>query len=394
VAVVLSRDSDAARESRPRDTVGADLAALQRIADANGDTRAAGTPGDRATSEYLARRLRDAGYRVTMQRFRVPVYRERRPPHLTADGRAVEAIRAFQFSPSGRVRGRVRAIRALGCRTRDYRGLRRGEIALVRRGDCFFVIKVALARRAGAAAVLIANDAGTAPTPGSLLRPGHGGPVLGVTRDADLAGRRATVEVRATSATRATANVIAEAGPEAARRVVMAGGHHDSVPAGPGLNDDGSGTVLLLALADRIPADRLPRGTTLRLGFWAAEEIGLVGSRRYVNGLNAAERERIAGYLNFDMVGSPDAEPAVYDTGDRMEDLMRRHLGLDAPEERLEGNSDHASFEAKGIPVNGLFTGLDDCYHRACDTLRNVDRAVLARSLRAAEAAVLDLAGR
>jgi peptidase M28-like protein len=94
------------------------------------------------------------------------------------------------------------------------------------------------------------------------------------------------------------------------------------------------------------------------------------------------------------MVGSPDAELRVYDTDDRMEQLMRRQLGRDAPEELLEGNSDHASFEAKDIPVTGIFTGLDDCYHQACDTLDNVDRAVLARSIRAAEAAVLDLADR
>jgi aminopeptidase S len=72
--------------------------------------------------------------------------------------------------------------------------------------------------------------------------------------------------------------------------------------------------------------------------------------------------------------------------------MLRRHLPPNAPQERLEGNSDHASFEVRGIPTGGIFTGLDDCYHQACDTLRNVDRDVLALSTRATEGALLDLA--
>ena len=107
------------RAGPPKDQVAAHLAALQRIADEHGDTRAAGTPGDRATSEYLAERLRPLGYRVTTQDFRVPFYRERRPPRLVAGGRRVEDIRAFQFSASGQVSGRVREIPALGCDASD-----------------------------------------------------------------------------------------------------------------------------------------------------------------------------------------------------------------------------------------------------------------------------------
>ena len=61
---------------------------------------------------------------------------------------------------------------------------------------------------------------------------------------------------------------------------------------------------------------------------------------------------------------------------------------------RLIGDSDHASFEARSIPAGGLFTGLDDCYHQPCDTIGNVDRAVLATSIRATEAALLDLLAR
>jgi Zn-dependent M28 family amino/carboxypeptidase len=309
-------------------------------------------------------------------------------------GRELKDIRTMQFSPSGSAAGRVRPV-ALGCAARDYRSLRRGEIALARRGDCFFSQKAFRARRAGAAALLVAND-GPGPAPGSLFRFGRGIPVVGVSRDAPrrLAGRRATVAVDAESQQRESTNVVGEIGQRDAPRVIMAGAHRDSVPAGPGMNDDGSGVVALLAMADRIDADRLPPRSALRLAFWGGEEVGLLGSRRYVNGLTAGERGRIAAYLNLDMVASPRARVAVYDSGDRIEATLRQHLPAGAPQVRLEGQSDHASFEARNIPAGGIFTGLDDCYHQACDTLRNVDRKVLATSIAAVEPTLLDLLAR
>ena len=103
------------------------------------------------------------------------------------------------------------------------------------------------------------------------------------------------------------------------------------------------------------------------------------------------ERQRIAGYVNLDMVGTPDSEPEVYDGARSIETALRRHLPRGTGEVELEGNSDHASFENVGIPVGGIFTGLDDCYHQRCDRLRNVDLEVLAESARATEAALLDL---
>jgi hypothetical protein len=394
VALVAAGGDDgggAPQASRDGDAVGAHLRALQRAADENAGTRAAGTPGDRATGEYIAEQLKAAGYRVSTESFQVPLYRELSPPKVTVGGRALDPIRTLQFSPSGSATGRVRPV-GLGCSARDYRSLRRGEIALARRGNCFFFVKANLARRAGAAAMLVANDA-RPPTPGSLFRLGPGIPVVGIGREAadGLAGKRATVAVDAESRRRETTNVIGEIGPADAPRVIMAGAHRDSVPAGPGMNDDGSGVVALLDIAGRMRADSLPPRSAFRVGFWGGEELGLLGSRRYVNGLSEAERSRIAAYLNLDMVASPGERVAVYDTDDRIEAVYRRHLPPDAPEVRLEGDSDHASFEAKDIPAGGIFTGLDDCYHQACDTIGNVDRRVLATSIRATDQTLRDL---
>jgi Zn-dependent M28 family amino/carboxypeptidase len=128
-------------------------------------------------------------------------------------------------------------------------------------------------------------------------------------RAAGLAGERVRIAVDAASTIRCSPSVIGETGAAGARRVLMAGGHLDSVPEGPGLNDNGSGVAALLEIAEELGGRRVPDGMALRFAFWGAEEIGLVGSRRYVDGLSSAERRRIAAYLSLDMVGSRDAEP-------------------------------------------------------------------------------------
>ena len=208
---------------------------------------------------------------------------------------------------------------------------------------------------------------------------------------------RVRLTVDATSERRRTQNVIAETPAGSGDRIVMAGAHLDSVANGPGLNDNGSGVATLIEAAEELGPQ--PPGARIRLAFWGAEELGLIGSRRYVRDLAPRERRRIAAYLNFDMVGSPNARPAVYSDGDpELGRLLRRAAGRRLPGESTGGASDHAPFKAAGIPVNGLYTGAseggrggearDPCYHRSCDRLRNVNRAVLAEMAAAAEEAL------
>jgi Zn-dependent M28 family amino/carboxypeptidase len=91
----------------------------------------------------------------------------------------------------------------------------------------------------------------------------------------------------------------------------MAGAHLDSVLAGPGINDNGSGSAAILETA--IYMAKLKTENTVRFAWWGAEESGLVGSANYVNGLSQSEKDRIALYLNFDMIGSPNYIQMVYD---------------------------------------------------------------------------------
>src|SRR6185436_2908647 len=228
------------------------------------------------------------------------------------------------------------------------------------------------------------------------------------------AGGPVQVRVDAVSERRTARDVLAELPGAEGDRVVMAGAHIDSVAAGPGINDDGSGTATLLALAARLGRGPRPHDT-LRLGFWTAEELGLYGSRAYVRGLAAAERRRIRSYVNLDMVGSSNAVLETYGSG-ATEAALRRALDARGPapaSSSIGGASDHASFQRAGIEVGGVFTGAservgaaearrfgaragqpaDPCYHRACDTLANVDRSMVGRVADVVEAALRSLAG-
>src|SRR5919107_2722921 len=409
----------------------AHLGALAAVGTHNRGTRAAGTPGGVATEELIATRLRAAGWTVRFDRVPFPFFDERRPPVVALPGgrtrRGGADVRTLTYSPGGTARARLARVggdRAdAGCDAGDWRGFPRGRIALVRRGVCPFAAKARRAASAGAAAAIIIDASARGargPVRGTLGAPGWRIPVVAVDADGAAALARAgngavRVRVDAVSGQRAGRNVIAErAGTDAGGPVVMAGAHLDSVPDGPGVNDDGSGVAALLALAERLGPGERSRAT-LRLGFWTAEELGLYGSRRYVRTLSDAERRRLRSYVNLDMIASPNAVLETYGSGDT-EAALRRALDARGPapaSSSTGGASDHAAFQRAGVEVGGVFTGAservdgaqarrfgadagrsaDPCYHRACDTLANANRPMLERVTDAVEAAVRELAG-
>jgi hypothetical protein len=389
-----------------RSELGDHLAALQRIADEHGGTRAVGTPGYDASADYVAARLRDAGWRVERQE--VPFgYFELHDASLTLDGRRLTRAKEFQvltYSGSGSATGRLRSSGS-GCAPGEFATLRKGEIALVHRGDCFFRQKARNAERAGAAALGVAEDVRSrrgVPS-GTLAIPGIRIPVVVISLRAlgDAGdGSTASVTVDAESHGAHADNVIAETPGGRGDAVVTAGGHLDSVRGGPGINDNGSGAATLIEVAEAIGPN--PPGAKVRVAFWAGEELGLYGSRYYVRSQDEAERRRIRAYVNLDMVGSPNPVPEVYKDGDaRVGAVLRRAFGGRVGGIAAGQASDHASFQAAGIPVNGLYTGSteagpdggarDPCYHLACDTTRNVDGAMLLRMARAAAKALQEL---
>ncbi|MFJ3925595.1 M28 family metallopeptidase [Streptomyces sp. NPDC090022] len=197
--------------------------------------------------------------------------------------------------------------------------------------------------------------------------------------------------------------------------VLMAGSHLDSVSSGPGINDNGSGSAAVLETALAVSRAGLQPTKHLRFGWWGAEELGLIGSRYYVNQLPAAERSKISGYLNFDMIGSPNPGYFVYDDDPTIEQTFKTYFaGIGVPTEietEGDGRSDHASFKNVGIPVGGLFTGasntkssaqaqkwggtagqsFDRCYHSSCDTTSNINDTALDRNSDAIAYAIWNL---
>jgi Zn-dependent M28 family amino/carboxypeptidase len=409
-----ARPAQAARTQPPpsitRAELGEHLAALQEIADRNAGNRAAGTPGYDASAAYVAERLRDAGWRVRRQPVPFTTFRLRRAA-LEVDGRALTRLDDFQvlsYSASGEAEGTLEAAES-GCDAAAFAGIGAGEIPLVGRGDCFFREKARNAERAGARALVVVGEVLTprgVPS-GTLGGPGARIPVVLVSaRALGDAGDGSSVRlgVDAVSRSGQTENVIAETPRGSGDGIVMAGGHLDSVADGPGINDNGSGIAALLEAAEAIGPR--PPGARVRLGFWGAEELGLLGSRRYVSSLGRGERRRVRAYLNFDMVGSPNPVPELYADGDaELARVLRRAArpgGLGTV--GAGGSSDHAPFEEAGIPVSGLYTGStergsggsprDPCYHLACDTLQNVDPRVLLRMAHVTADAVRTLSAR
>ncbi|MFC8431405.1 M28 family metallopeptidase [Streptomyces sp. NPDC057253] len=230
----------------------------------------------------------------------------------------------------------------------------------------------------------------------------------------DAAGFTTTVQ-QFTSSGRTGYNLIADWPGGDTNQVIMSGSHLDSVTAGAGINDNGSGSAAVLETALAVSRAGFHPTKHLRFAWWGAEELGLVGSRYYVNSLSTANRAKISGYLNFDMIGSPNPGYFVYDDDPAIEKTFKEYYaGLGVPTEietEGDGRSDHAPFKNVGVPVGGLFSGadyvktaaqaakwggtsgraFDRCYHSSCDTTANIDDTALDRNSDAVAYAVWGL---
>jgi aminopeptidase S len=230
----------------------------------------------------------------------------------------------------------------------------------------------------------------------------------------DAAGFTTTIQ-QFTASSRVGYNLIADWPGGDANQVVMAGSHLDSVTSGAGINDNGSGSAALLEAALTASRTQYQPTKHLRFAWWGAEELGMVGSRNYVNGLTTANRAKISGYLNFDMIGSPNPGYFVYDDDPAIEKTLKDfYAGIGVATEietEGDGRSDHAPFKSAGIPVGGVFTGasstksaaqaakwggtagqsFDRCYHSSCDTTANINDTALNRNSDALAYAVWEL---
>ncbi|EAT84112.2 hypothetical protein SNOG_08944 [Parastagonospora nodorum SN15] len=313
------------------------LEAFQAIAEANGGNRAFGLPGYAASVDYIVSQTKNASnFRTWVQDF----------PALF---------------------NRVDSIK-------------------------FSISRMKPAAAAGAAAVILYSDLPTQVTAGTLSNPNPEEYVpTGYINKAD--GEALVARLQAGEAieayfqqtqiveTRITQNVFSETVDGDPNNVVMLGAHLDSVQAGPGINDDGSGSTLILEIKRALEKFRVKN--KVRFAWWGAEENGLLGSKYY--NLNASEANKILTYLNFDMVskgyfGVFDGDGSSFNLSGApgsaaIEKLFAEHFtknGVNVTAARFTGGSDYQSFMNIGKPVGGLHTGTgvdqDPCYHQACDT--------------------------
>lgn len=437
-------DTAALREAVTLEGVHRHLEALQAIATANGGNRAVLRPGFDASVAYIRAQLETAGYTVTVQTFMIPGFEQIEPSRLTRIAPAPKVytptleFSTFTNSASGSVTATLQAVDLVippgatmntstsGCEASDFVGFGAGHIALIQRGTCSFQQKVENAQNAGAVGVIIFNEgqpnrAGVVVS--SLSAQGVTVPVFGTSYalGAELAGLITGTPSGVTMHMFAHVgivdhpayNVLADTPSGDDRRTIVVGGHLDSVTAGPGINDNGSGTATNLEVAIQMARLEIAPRNTVRFAFWGGEERGLLGSTHYVDQLDGPARDAIWMNLNFDMLGSPNFVRQVYDgdgsstpragpTGsDEIEAVFERFFGgqkLASEPTAFDGRSDYGPFIAVGIPAGGLFTGaevrkteaqaaiyggtagqpLDPCYHQACDTITNIHEGVLA----------------
>ncbi|QUR66162.1 M28 family metallopeptidase [Mycobacterium spongiae] len=402
------------------------LSKLQDIANANNGTRAVGTPGYEASVDYVVNTLRDSGFDVETPEFSARVFKSEKGS--VAIGDRTEEAHALEYSlgtPPDGVTGPLVAAPtddSPGCTVSDYDGLTvQGAVVLVDRGSCPFAQKEDVAVQRGAVALIIVDNVDEKYMGGTLgVDTEVKIPVVSVTKSVGLQLRGlsgpATVKLDASTQSFTARNIIAQTKTGSSSDVVMAGAHLDSVPAGPGINDNGSGVAAVLETAVQLGNSPDVRNA-VRFGFWGAEELGLIGSRNYVESLDVDALRDIALYLNFDMLASPNPGYFVYD-GDQSLPLDVRGrpvvpegsagiertfvaylklAGETAEDTSFDGRSDYDGFTLAGIPSGGLFAGaeakksaeqaelwggtadepFDPNYHKETDTLEHIDRKAL-----------------
>jgi Zn-dependent M28 family amino/carboxypeptidase len=381
------------------------LEEFQEIADENDGNRASGLPGFDPSAQYVFDELFDAGYQVSVQPFEFPYFQELSEPELEQisptytiyPARDPDGFYTMMYSGSGDVIGVVEPVDLVippgvepntstsGCEPEDFQNFVPGSIALIQRGSCTFATKAINAENAGAIGVVIFNEGQEGRTDailGTLGEPVVDIPVVGaayaIGEELYLASLSGVVTVHifvdAMTEIRSTYNIIAETVQGRDDWVVVIGAHLDSVPEGPGINDNGSGVATILEIALQMADLEVVPVNKVRFAFWGAEEEGLLGSQYYVDNLSERELNDIALNLNFDMIGSPNYVRFVYD-GDGSDTELEgpkgseniEHVFLSYFEEQglpveptaFDGRSDYGPFIDVGIPAGGLFTGAD-----------------------------------
>jgi len=426
------------------------LTTLNSLADTVGHGSRSVVDAYNASAEYVVSQLEEADFcDVQRQYFQVPIYVQLAPPTLMQTypynisyvlGRDFSGTR---YGGNGNYSFEAEAVVAdnLGCTAIDFSTKNfTDRIAVVFDGNCTQYQKALNAELASAKAILIVNAKGNAlanwrvrsiqwndSTPLVQI------PVFSLTYSLGLTFLAQETTLHITAATRTTIeetyNVLCLTKKGSPESILVMGAHLDSVPEGPGINDNGSGSSSVLEVALEIARTDMEITNKILFAWWGAEEIGLMGSRYFVNQIllqsqpngstpfdqvdflpSLSDNNTLLG-LNFDMLGSPNyvryvytsaptATPIVNAASFKIQEFFEEYFNQSELAYQLTpmgGGSDYLPFVENGIPAGALATGAgslktvnereifggfanaayDPCYHLSCDTTSNIDEGVL-----------------
>jgi Peptidase family M28/PA domain len=397
------------------------LQALQAIADANPgpdghSSRNSGEPGYKASVDYVAKAMKAAGYKVTIQPYTFPYFSFVGTPSFSETSPTSRSFTVVSDWQPGRSNGVATGAQlitaggivipspggsASGCDPSDFPGTAyAGKIALIQRGSCNFGVKVLNAEAAGANGVVIFNEGNTAARSGVFsgsMLDANGNPFVASVPVAftsfDIgqslyneytAGTPPVLNLSVQSISdpnRLDWNVIADSKGGDPNHVLVVDAHLDSI-YGAGILDNATGSAAILDIAQKMKNVN-PRNK-LRFIWFGGEELGLLGSKYYVNNLSATDYSHTFYDLDADVFGTPNYDIGILDPA--AVDFFGRTVSTTFPANVYEPSkisrdqsidffnarglnhilfspvgTDAESFNLAGIPASGLLTGQDCC---------------------------------
>jgi hypothetical protein len=394
------------------------MQAFQAIADANPGpdghpSRNSGEPGYKASVDYVANLMKQAGYDVTIQPYTFDYFAYQGIPSMSENsptahdytivtdwnpGPSIGSTTA-DLQPAGGILIPSVGGSTSGCAASDFTGFVPGRIALIQRGTCTFSQKIATAQAAGASGVIIFNEGNTPARSGVFSGSLSSIPTIPVAFTSfdighDLYNQYNDAIHNSTALpnmslsvqgihdpNRLDYNVIADSKGGDPNHVVVVDAHLDAI-YGAGMLDNASGSATILDIAQMMR--KVNPLNKLRFIWFGGEELGLLGSINYVNTLSPTELSKIGYDLDADVTATPNYLVGVLDPAGV--DLFTRTVSTQFPPQvyapsqlaRDQGiqyfdsigknhelfspvGTDAFVFNEAGIPASGVLTGQDCC---------------------------------
>ena len=373
--------------------------------------RATGTENGRKAEEYAADLLRSYGYEVSFQEFTFSGW-NRKSLDLKINNQSIKAV-ALAHSPANvnlsgelidlgngleedykknadKVKGKI-VFAALGLLDETP-----NEIENLHRSE-----KTALAEKYGAKGIILFNRpaggillTGTASVTGKIIKI----PAINISLEDGLKIKEnltkgkeiAKIKMKNDVGQMKGRNIIAKKiGSQFPNEKIVLGGHLDSWDLATGAIDNGVGSFSVMDIARTYKKLNLQNDRTIEFVLFMGEEVGLVGSKHYVNqALKDGSINQIKAMSNMDMTTNPKSYYSTMESNLSILTDYANDVQKVIPDFKLKTfasvdlHSDHQPFMLQGLPIIGLsdsqFTkGALNCYHANCDTFDYVEEVGL-----------------